>query len=231
MLTTAPAPARNRVLPGLGIALALAVFCAAFVLVDGAYYRFANARFPNVGSSAGLATLWGIVSRAHLLLLLVPLVLWRPRLFGFQLGSTARHWRMLLLMLLVNCGLVAGFLILTHSTTPYSGNQWLVTEAIIVPLVEETFWRGVVFTALLLGFRRLCGENTAQLLAVWLSGVAFGLLHAANAGVGVPAAFVALQAASAVVWGVMYGYARSRTDSVYGPMLLHSAMNLVVVLL
>ena len=34
---------------------------------------------------------------------------------------------------------------------------------------------------------------------------------------------------SAVVWGVMYGYARARTGSVYPPLLLHGAMNLLVV--
>jgi membrane protease YdiL (CAAX protease family) len=46
----------------------------------------------------------------------------------------------------------------------------------------------------------------------------------------VPLAFVAVQALSAAIWGVMYGYARAQTESVYPPMLLHAAMNLVVVL-
>ena len=69
---------------------------------------------------------------------------------------------MLLIMLLVNCGVIAAYLWLTGSTTPYSGNQWLVTEIIIVPIVEETFWRGIVFTVLLLMLRRLYPENTSN---------------------------------------------------------------------
>ncbi len=201
-----------------------------FVLVDHAYYQFANAHFPNVGTSAGLATLWGVVSRSHLLILGIPLVLWRPRLLGFQIGSIRQHWRMLLIMLLANCGVIAAYLLLTGSTTPYSGNQWLVTEVITVPVVEETFWRGIVFTALLLALRRFYPANTSDHLAVWFSGVAFGVLHAANALAGVPALFVVIQVLNATVWGVVYGYARAKTGSIYPPMLLHAAMNLVVIL-
>lgn len=50
-------------------------------------------------------------------------------------------------MLLVNCGVVVGYLLLTQSSTPYNGNQWLVTEMVTVPVVEETFWRGFVSAA------------------------------------------------------------------------------------
>jgi membrane protease YdiL (CAAX protease family) len=134
-------------------------------------------------------------------------------------------------MLVVNCGVIGGYLLLTHSTTPYSGNQWLVTEIVTVPLVEETFWRGLVFAVLLAAFGRLYPSATSRHLTVWLSGLAFGALHAANALAGVPPAFALLQAASAAVWGVLYGYARAQTASIYPPLLLHAAMNLVVVLL
>jgi membrane protease YdiL (CAAX protease family) len=212
------------------VSLALAVFVVIFVVVDNAYFQFADARFPNVGTSAELATLWGIVSRAYLLLLVIPLIVWRPRLFGFQIGKTWQYKRLLLIMLLANCGIIAAYLSLTGSTTPYSGNQWLVTEIIIVPIVEETVWRGVVFTVLLLVLRRRYPENTSTLLAIWLSGLAFGLLHAKNVVAGVPISFAALQALNATIWGVVYGYARAKTDSVYPPMFLHAAMNLVVVL-
>jgi membrane protease YdiL (CAAX protease family) len=208
----------------------VAAFSVLFVLIDGAYYKFAAAHFPNVGTSAWLATLWGIFSRAHLLILGAPLVLWRPRLFGFQIGRTWQHWRMLLIMLLVNCGVIAAYLWLTGGTTPYSGNQWLVTEVITVPVIEETFWRGIVFTTLLLALRRFYSENTSRHLAVWFSGLAFGLLHAANVLAGVPLLFVAIQTLNAIVWGVVYGYARAKTESIYPPIFLHAAMNFVVVL-
>jgi hypothetical protein len=112
-----------------------------FVTVDQFYYGFASARFPSVGDSPWLATLWGIVSRAHLVVLAAPFVIRWPRLLGFQVGKTAQYGRMLLVMLLANCGVIAAYLWLTGATTPYSGDQWLVTEAIIVPVVEETIWR------------------------------------------------------------------------------------------
>ena len=41
------------------IVLAIITFSACFVLVDNIYFKFADARFPNVGTSAWLATLWG----------------------------------------------------------------------------------------------------------------------------------------------------------------------------
>jgi membrane protease YdiL (CAAX protease family) len=218
------------ILFGVLIALAMAAFSAFFVLVDSAYYEFANARFPNVGASGWLATLWGVVSRAHLLVLGIPLVLWRPRLFGFRIGSIRQNWRMLLVMLLANCGVIAGYLWATGTTTPYSGNQWLVTEVITVPVIEETFWRGFVFTTLALALQRLYSEKTSSHLAVWFSGLAFGLLHAANVLAGVPVLFVAVQALNATVWGVVYGYARAKTGSLYPSMFLHAAMNFVVIL-
>ncbi|NLS76361.1 MAG: CPBP family intramembrane metalloprotease [Chloroflexi bacterium] len=212
------------------VILGLAVFCFLFALVDSAYFRFADARFPHVGASAWLATLWGVVSRAHLLVLIIPLVLWRPRQFGFQTGKIQQHWRMLLVMLLANCGVIAAYLWLTGSSTPYSGNQWLVTEIITVPVVEEAFWRGLVFSALLLALRGLYPEGASTHWAVWLCGLAFGLLHVKNVVAGVPLAFAAIQALNATIWGVVYGYARAKTESIYPPMLLHAAMNLVVIL-
>jgi membrane protease YdiL (CAAX protease family) len=41
---------------------------------------------------------------------------------------------------------------------------------------------------------------------------------------------IAHKALSAMIRGVAYGYARARTESVYPPMLLHAATNLVAVL-
>jgi len=233
-MSTTPAVTADRsskwIPATLKILLALLVFCILFGLVDQAYIRFIDARFPAVGDSAALATLYGIVSRAHLILPLLALALWKPRRLNFQMGQTRRFWRMLLVMLVANCGIVAGYLLLTGAT-PYSGNQWLLTEIVTVPLVEETMWRGAVFAALLVAFARVHPPERAMTWAVWSSGIAFGLLHGGNALVGVPPAFVAVQVLNATVWGVVYGYARARSGSLYPPIILHAAMNLVVVLL
>lgn len=226
--------ARPSILAGVIPSALLLVLAAVFFAllaawISAEYYNFANARFPSVGESAWRAGLWGIVSRAQWLVLCVPLLIWRPRLFGWQWGRTREHWRMLAIMMTVNCGVIAAYLWLTGSSTPYSGNQWLLTEVVTVPVIEEIVWRGIVFTALLLLSRRFFGENVSQHLTVWLSGLAFGLVHVVNGLAGVPLAFVAIQTLNAMVWGVMYGYARSKTDSLIAPLLLHAAMNLVVV--
>jgi membrane protease YdiL (CAAX protease family) len=224
-------PSRNRTwLLTIFVVLALAAFSAFFVLVDNAYLRFADARFPHVGTSSGLANLWGLVSRVHLLILIIPLVVWRPHLFRFQIGKIFHHWKLLLIMLLANCGVIAAYLLLSGSTTPYSGNQWLLTEIITVPLVEELFWRGLVYSLLLQALSKIHPENRSNHLTVWFSGLAFGLLHANNIFAGVPVQFVAIQSLNAAVWGVVYGYSRMKTDSIYPAIFLHAAMNLVVVL-
>jgi membrane protease YdiL (CAAX protease family) len=210
--------------------LSFAAFIIIFVQVDHTWQTFANAHFPKVGNSVWLANLWGVFSRVYLLVLVIPLVLWRPSFFGFKIGRIVQHWQMLLVMLLANCGVIAAYLLLTGSSTPYSGNQWLVTEVITVPLVEEIFWRGLVFGVLLLLFRRFFPENASNILAVWLSGITFGLMHANNLAAGVPLQFVAIQVLNATIWGVVYSYARAKTESVYPPILLHAAMNLVVIL-
>jgi membrane protease YdiL (CAAX protease family) len=220
----------NRLFPTLWILAGLLAFVAVFVLVDSAYFKYADARFPNVGTSAWLASLWGVVSRAHLLILIIPLVIWRPRFFGFQIGKIWQHKRMLLIMLLANCGVIAAYLWLTNSSTPYSGNQWLVTEVVTVPLVEEIFWRGLVFSILLLMLRKHYPEKTSSFWAVWLCGLAFGLLHANNLIAGVPLPFVAIQVLNATIWGIVYSYSRAKTESIYPAILLHAAMNLVVIL-
>jgi membrane protease YdiL (CAAX protease family) len=220
----------KRLLNSLLIIAGLLAFVALFVLVDDAYFQFANSRFPSVGASAWLASLWGVISRAHLLILIIPLVVWKPRAFGFQTGTIRQHGGMLLIMLLANCGVIAAYLWLTHSSTPYSGNQWLVTEVVTVPLVEEIFWRGLVFSTLLLLLGKLYPANISQTLAVWLSGLAFGLLHANNLIAGVPLQFVAIQVLNATIWGIVYGYARAKTASIYPSIFLHAAMNLVVIL-
>ncbi len=220
----------RRIFLTLMIILGLSAFIFIFVTVDGAYFKFTDAHFPHVGTSTLLANLWGVVSRGYLLLLIIALAIWRPGLFRFHMGNIRKHWKMLLIMLIINCGIIVAYLLLTGSTTPYSGNQWLLTETVTVPLVEELTWRGLVYIALLQAFQTCYSEKTSSVLAIWFSGVAFGLMHANNLIAAVPLQFVAIQVINATVWGVAYGYARAKTDSIYPPILLHAAMNLMVVL-
>ena len=128
-----------------------------------------------------------MLSRLHLLIPAALLVLWRPRLFGFQVGSTFKNWKLILLLLAINCAVIGGYLWLSGGT-PYSGDQWLLTEVVTVPVVEETIWRGLVFAALYAALKKTRPDSSALRWTVILSGLAFGLLHAANILAGVPPA-------------------------------------------
>ena len=161
---------------------------------------------------------------------ILALVFMRPGLLGLQAGQMRSHWRLVLSIAAVNAIVVGAFLLLSGDSTPYSGNQWLLTEIVTVPLVEELFWRGLVFSALCALLQKSLGRDKGLAVTVWLSGIAFGLMHAGNALAGVPLQFVAVQTLNAVIWGVAYGYLRAKTDSVYPSILAHAAMNLVVVL-
>ncbi len=225
--TPKPASAsRNLALPALAAIFLTAAFGAFVILADWFWIPWIEQLFPHASPN-----LWGLVSRGHMLLLgiLALAASRRLRRFGFQIGQSFRRWKLLLLLLALNCGIVGGYLALSGGT-PYSGNEWLLTETVWVPLVEELVWRGAVFTLLLLGLQKYYSQPTSTALAVWIGGVVFGLLHANNLLYGVPPAFVAVQVANALVWGVVYSFARARTESIYPPMLLHAAMNLLVVL-
>jgi membrane protease YdiL (CAAX protease family) len=155
--------------------------------------------------------------------------IWKPRQIGFQIGKTFQHIRMLLVMLVINVAVILGYRILAGGT-PYTGIDMLFNEVITVPIVEEIVWRGIIFAGLLAILRRFLPEGSSGILAGVYSGICFGLLHSTNALFGYPIAFVALQTLNATIWGVVYGIARAKTDSVYPPILLHAAMNLAVVL-
>ncbi len=130
------------------ISIGLLVFCALFLFIDQLNFRFVSSHFPNVGTSFWLATTWGIVSRGPWILVILILALTNPRFLGLKVGQMRSRWRFVLSIIIINCLVVGAFLVLSGSSTPYSGNQWLFTEIVIVPLVEELFWRGLVFSLL-----------------------------------------------------------------------------------
>lgn len=230
-MTGPQANRRSRpLLSVLLISLGLLAFCALFLILDQAYFRFISSRFPDVGTSFWLATAWGIVSRAPWILVIATLAVIQPRLLALRAGEMRSRWRFVAAIIVINCVVVGAFLILSGGGTPYSGNQWLFTEIVTVPVVEELFWRGLVFSLLFALLQKSLSKSLSLTLAAWLSGIAFGLLHAGNALAGVPFQFVVIQTLNATIWGVVYGYARAKTDSVYPSLLSHAAMNLVVVM-
>lgn len=82
---------------------------------------------------------------------------------------------------------------------------FFVSVAVVAPVVEELTYRG-------LGFSLIAPYGTW--VAVVVTGVLFGLSH------GLLAALPIL-----VVFGVVVGLLRARTESVYPPMILHGIFN------
>ena len=86
---------------------------------------------------------------------------------------------------------------------PFAAN--VVVVAIVAPIVEELTYRGLGFSLL-----RPYGELTSIL---WV-GIAFGLAHGLIEGLVILSLF-----------GMGLAFLRSRSGSVYPPMLLHAAFN------
>jgi membrane protease YdiL (CAAX protease family) len=113
------------------------------------------------------------------------------------------------------------------SPTPYADASW-INEVVIVPVSEELVFRGVLFSVLLGAMSRFHPPTTAALLAIGLNAVSFGLGHAANL-FWLPASFVVPQVAYAVIIGLVAAFVMLRTRSVYPAVLVHAAVNAVVV--
>jgi membrane protease YdiL (CAAX protease family) len=168
-----------------------------------------------------------LIFSSFLLIVGGAVVLRDPPSFGFRLGSIREHWRFL-------AGLVAGTMIFTavalrlFGGTPYSDASWVV-ECVIVPFTEELVFRAAMLTLLIGYLVRIHPAHRALRLAVGIDAVAFGLAHATNMTSMSPS-FVLPQVAFAILLGTACAVAMARTRSVYPAMVVHGAINAVVVL-
>jgi len=154
-------------------------------------------------------------------------VIWNPPAFGFRLGDTAAHWRLVAGTLAVAAALTWAVLTL-FGTTPY-GDRSLFVEAVLVPVTEELVFRGVLLTGLLWAFGTAFRSGRVAPLAIVVNGLAFGIAHLANA-TSLDLGFVLPQVAFAVVLGTGCAWLMFRTRSLYPAILLHAVVNAVVVI-
>ena len=152
----------------------------------------------------------------------VPAV-WAPKFFGYQLGSIAKHWKMLLGMAVFFVGAPLLYRLI-FGATPFGANTWFF-EGVVVPLAEEGFFRGILFSILLWGFGKLYESNIANLLTLIFSTLIFATAHLNNLG-DYPTGFILFQVGFSTIVGLSFGYARLKTDSIYPAILLHALFNL-----
>jgi membrane protease YdiL (CAAX protease family) len=178
-----------------------------------------------VGATTSVAR--GLVFSSWLLVIGLPIVVWRPRAFGFRRGDIGAHVGFVMAILV---GSVAGTIALLRlvGSTPYSDAS-LFIEVVDVPLTEELVFRAVLLTALIAALGRLWPARTAIPLAILFDALAFGAAHLANLGAN-PSAFTFAQAAFATILGGLCALVLTRTRSVYPAILLHGAVNAAVVL-
>ncbi len=221
--SVAARPTTNERRWGLTAAAAAAAvaFTMAISLTNQPYFELVNG---FVGAEESVAR--GAVYSSYLLLIGLAVVLWSPGAFGLGLGETLRRWRLVVGAMVGMAGLTTAVLLLI-SGTPYADARW-ENEVVIVPVTEELVFRGVLFTVLLAAMSRLHPPTTAAGLAIGTNAGAFALGHATNL-LWLPASFVVPQVAYAAVIGAVAAVVMLKTRSVYPAILVHAAVNAVVV--
>lgn len=169
----------------------------------------------------------GLLFSSWLLVIGGPLVLWRPASFALR-PVERKDWPLVTVVTGAFMALTAGALVLV-GPTPYSDASLLI-EVVVVPFTEELVFRGVLLTALVAVLVRVWQQSTAITLAVAVNAAAFGIAHAANITTQ-PAGFVASQVAFATILGAGCAYLVWRTRSLLPAIVLHGAVNAVVVAL
>jgi membrane protease YdiL (CAAX protease family) len=164
-----------------------------------------------------------ILSDAALLFLGFMPVLWAPRFFGYQMGSIGKQWKLLLGLTIFFVGAPLVYRLLVGET-PFGANTWFF-EGVVVPLGEESLFRGVLFSMLLWGFRKLYPSRVAGNLTLILSTLVFASAHLNNLG-HYPTGFILFQVGFSIIVGLGFGYSRLKTGSIYPAIILHALFNL-----
>ena len=185
--------------------------------------RFALAeRFPNVH-----IFVYDIFSDAVWLFVALIVAAWSPRFFGYQTGEIFKHKKMLIiltaifLLVPISYRLIAG-------DTPFSTNTWFF-EGIVVPIAEEGFFRGIIYAMMFTGFSEIYSQRNAEWNAIIISALSFAILHLANIG-SYPTSFVIFQVFYSTIFGLLFGYSRMKTKSIYPAIVFHAILNLAATL-
>ncbi len=194
----------------------------ALLLVWGSVY-FNNVFYQAVSQTPHNTYMNDILSDLILLFLGFMPVFWAPRFFGYQVGDIPKHWK-LLLGLAIFFGGAPLIYRLVAGATPFGANTWFF-EGVIVPLAEESLFRGILLTMMLWGFSKLYPERTAKILTLVISTLVFASAHLNNLG-HYPTGFILFQVGFSVIVGLGFGFSMLKTRSIYPAFLLHALFNL-----
>jgi membrane protease YdiL (CAAX protease family) len=150
-------------------------------------------------------------------------IIWAPKFFGYQLGTIPKHWKMLLSMTAFFVGAPLLYRLIMGET-PFGANTWFF-EGIVVPLAEEGLMRGILASMLLWGFGKLYKATTADGLTIIFSTLIFSTAHLNNLG-HYPTGFILFQVGFSTILGLVFGYVRVKTESIYPAIILHALFNL-----
>ncbi len=192
------------------------------VLVWGSIY-FNNSLYQALSQKPLNTYVNDILSDLVILFLGFMPVLWAPRFFGYRMGSIAKHWKLLLGLAVFFIGAPLIYRLVAGST-PFGANTWFF-EGVVVPLAEESLFRGILFSLMLFGFSKLYPDRTAKILTLVLSTLVFASAHLNNLG-HYPTGFILFQVGFSIIVGLGFGYSLLKTRSIYPAFLLHALFNL-----
>lgn len=225
---------------------------AIFVAIIAAFLAAGSFWYGRTGDSLALTALMFTPAASVLLTTLLTGAGWKELLGGFRLKPRLRQnkgrylavW--LLTPVVAYLGAAVYFLLFPQQFTLQSalaletgtqGTDYIAFLAAMIPLAvlvnplmglpqclgEELAWRGWLLPKLT--------EQFGQLRAVLLTSLIWGLWHAPvvamgyNYGEGHPLANVDAMVLFCLVLGVIQGFLFWRTDSIWGPVLFHAAVN------
>ena len=187
----------------------------------------------QMGLNRAVGLHWNWLGKLFVLAWAVPFVAFGPITFtdaGLRMPSPGTAKR----AIVVVCAALAVLVLVNRIF--HTGQPWALETTLfqltMPTIAEELVFRGVLFAVLERAFaadhKDVSGWWRSH--AVWLTAIAFGLVHGWSADKG-GFEFNAAPFAFSFVFGVVAGGLRKYTGSLVFPAILHSAANLILVIL
>ncbi len=155
------------------------------------------------------------------------LTCFNPRFFGWTTGKIREEWKLSLQATLIILLPIFSFLQFAPPT-PFHGMSWQVF--ILAPVGEEAIFRGAFFTAIFTILGRFHkNENTVALLTILFSALCFGAWHIPN--FTVQPEFTLFQIFYTTLIGIILGFVRYRTHSIYVGVFIHTMINVMATIM